>query len=266
MNDPDIRGLGVGDDEHGEGGAARRRLAKHDEAQPSWRRPRVLAVAVAVIAVACVAIGLLLATMLDHGPRSAAGVPSEETVVYRTIANLLEAGPNAQQPSHGAQMCFGVRDSAPPICSGPTVAEWSWEPGPNAITWDAAADTTWGEYLLTGTYEGGVFTLTEPPRSPTESDRRNMLHLTAGARREPGLTPARVNTIQHAVTAALVGANRRPLPEPGLISVHADDDQVVNVDVILDREGRLQTAMDVRYGAGWVRIWSMLTPVTDWRS
>lgn len=60
---------------------------------------------------------------------------------------------------HGPQLCVGViGTSDPPTCSGPGVASWDWDAAPHTTF----SGTTYGSYVLTGTFDGETFVLTEP--------------------------------------------------------------------------------------------------------
>ena len=73
---------------------------------------------------------------------------------FRVAATVL------QNKEHGPQICLSVALSLPPQCGGPDVAGWSWD----GLKHESAVSTTWGEYLITGTFDGHTFTLTEPPK------------------------------------------------------------------------------------------------------
>jgi hypothetical protein len=63
-----------------------------------------------------------------------------------------------ESPGHGPQLCHAVDESLPPQCSGLDIAGWDW----GAVEAQFVAGTTWGSYVLVGTYDGKAFTLTEP--------------------------------------------------------------------------------------------------------
>jgi len=71
---------------------------------------------------------------------------------FRYVGTVLES------PQHGPQICAFQALSYPPQCSGPDVVGWSWE-GLDATTVNR---TTWGDYVLIGTWDGRLH-LTEPP-------------------------------------------------------------------------------------------------------
>lgn len=79
-------------------------------------------------------------------------VPDAYDGRYRTFGTVLES------PEHGPQLCHVLAESLPPQCGGPEVADWDWE----AVEAESASGTTWGSYVLVGTFDGERFTLTEP--------------------------------------------------------------------------------------------------------
>ena len=92
------------------------------------------------------------------GPRPGAGpvnlVADGYAGRFRIAATVLE------DKHHGPQLCLAVEDSNPPQCDGPDVSGWAWD----SVTHESARRTTWGGYLLTGTFDGRTFTLTEPAK------------------------------------------------------------------------------------------------------
>ncbi len=61
----------------------------------------------------------------------------------------------------GPQLCLGgVAESYPPQCAGPPLLGWDWTTAPAR---QSANGVTWGEYAVTGTWDGTAFTLTRPP-------------------------------------------------------------------------------------------------------
>ncbi|HEY2949498.1 MAG TPA: hypothetical protein VGJ53_14075 [Micromonosporaceae bacterium] len=94
-------------------------------------------------------------------------VPAGYTGRFRIAAMVLE---NA---GHGPQVCIGafatdatVATSDPPLCGGPDVVGWSW----GGVPHESRNGTTWGGYVLVGTFDGARFTLTEPARPASSAD------------------------------------------------------------------------------------------------
>lgn len=87
----------------------------------------------------------------DRGPGAAATPDGQAYVADGTV---LDDGEQVV-------LCLGVvLQSLPPQCSGLPITNWSWD---DVADEETAADTTWGSYRVTGTYDDEVFTVTEPP-------------------------------------------------------------------------------------------------------
>jgi hypothetical protein len=180
-----------------------------------------------------------------------AGIPADTTAEpgdrYTTTATVIEA------PGHGPQLCTSVMESNPPQCGGGIeVVGWDWTGLDGSET---AEDTTWGEYVVIGTYDGERFTITEPPTpyvapEPTEPP--------------PATTPCPPGALcvsSGERTAADLESLRARLHDelaPLGSSVDGRAGQVF-MQVIVD-DG-LQAELDQRYGPGLVRVHALLTPV-----
>ncbi|MEO6510965.1 MAG: hypothetical protein ABIO16_08255, partial [Nocardioides sp.] len=58
----------------------------------------------------------------------------------------------------GPELCLGaVAESYPPQCGGPAVADFDF----GDVGAETAGGVTWGQYALTGTYDGTTFTVTD---------------------------------------------------------------------------------------------------------
>ena len=58
----------------------------------------------------------------------------------------------------GPELCLGaVAESYPPQCGGPQLADFDF----GDVGAEKAAGVTWGQYALTGTYDGTTFTVTD---------------------------------------------------------------------------------------------------------
>lgn len=75
---------------------------------------------------------------------------------YTTTATVLES------PEHGPQLCTSVMESYPPQCGlgSIEVVGWDWTVVDGS---EAEGGTTWGTYVVIGTYDGERFTITESP-------------------------------------------------------------------------------------------------------
>lgn len=109
-------------------------------------------IGIATVALAAGACGNQDATVTE-------GTPGPGTV-YTATGTVLEAADGVPQLCTG-----GVAESLPPQCSGVELVGWSWSDANGA---ESAGGTTWGEYTVTGTYDGERLTLTEPPTPPAD--------------------------------------------------------------------------------------------------
>ena len=83
-------------------------------------------------------------------------------VLVRGIGTVLDDG-------DGPELCLGpIMTSLPPQCGGPRLVGWDW----SGVEFEERAGTRWTgpEYVVTGTYDGTTFTLTEPPVRSDEYD------------------------------------------------------------------------------------------------
>lgn len=88
------------------------------------------------------------------------------------LVTVIDAG-------QGPEMCLGaVAESYPPQCGGPAVAGFAW----GDVGSEQAGGTTWGQYALTGTFDGTTFTVTDAIPAA--------LYDTAAAPETGGLEPA----------------------------------------------------------------------------
>jgi hypothetical protein len=107
------------------------------------------------LAVTCLA----LTACGDEPAGTAADPTAEPGDRYTTTVTVIEA------PGHGPQLCTSVMQSNPPQCGpgGIEVVGWDWTGLDGS---EAKGGTTWGEYVVIGTYDGEHFTITEPPSPP----------------------------------------------------------------------------------------------------
>lgn len=99
---------------------------------------------------------LLLLPLLLAGCASSPDVAAPQEVRHTGSGTVL------QSPEHGPHLCANVMDSLPPQCSGVPLAGFDWA----EVDDEASANgTTWGDYAVTGRWDGTTLTLTEPPRT-----------------------------------------------------------------------------------------------------
>lgn len=92
--------------------------------------------------------------------------PADYTGRFRVVGTVLE-DTGVEDGMHGPQLCAAVFQSLPPQCGGPDILGWDW----TGLGAESVGGTTWGDYVLTGTWDGTALTLTEPPRTGTDADR-----------------------------------------------------------------------------------------------
>jgi hypothetical protein len=93
----------------------------------------------------------------DEPPRQGTVPPPDADQLYEADTIVLE---KSEPPrAHGPELCFGgIALSLPPQCGGTPIANWDW----GAVEGEeSASGTTWGNYHVVGTYDDGVFTITE---------------------------------------------------------------------------------------------------------
>ena len=273
--------------------------------------------------IAAFVAALVFAGCGDGATQVPAGRGQEEPVddtIYAVTTTVLESG------DHGPQLCLGgVALSLPPQCGGPDIVNWDWDDAPAKETRNGV---TWGDYLVTGTYDGERFTLTAPPQTPEVATQMTSMDFTSPCPEPPsGWRPVdEAKTTDDSLSKTLQVADADPefaggwvdqSAAPGTndpkrlvlnLRFTADLDRherqvretwggalcitqarhsqlelraiqedlvdvgghlsssidvvrnVVEVTVILDRDGELQRDMDERYGTGVVVVDSALKP------
>lgn len=102
----------------------------------------------------------------DDDPTAGGGpsTPVPTTAAPAGPARYQATGTVLESPAHGPELCFAVQESLPPQCGGLPLAGWDWAAVEGE---EAAGGTTWGDYRVTGTYDGTTFTVTDPPVAAT---------------------------------------------------------------------------------------------------
>lgn len=121
---------------------------------------------------------------------------------YRASGTVLES------PEHGPQLCYAVMTSLPPQCGGIDLVGWDWAAVDGE---ESVGGTTWGEYQVTGTWDGSRLTLTEPPAPPSSEQRETPSFDTPCPEPAGGwqvVDPALTTT--ESLDAAVAAANARP--------------------------------------------------------
>lgn len=101
----------------------------------------------------------------DQAAPRQGSTPTEPPARYTSTVTVLE------NPHHGPELCVSVvLESYPPQCGGVPVEGWDW----SSVEFEHAIGVSWGEYTVTGTFDGERLTLTEPARPPkTEAPPEN---------------------------------------------------------------------------------------------
>jgi hypothetical protein len=127
-------------------------------AEPPWHgsRPSGMSSAAGGYRLAWLAVTCLALTACGDQPGGTAADPTAEPGDrYTTTAYVLEA------QDHGPQLCWILMHTNPPQChEGIEVVGWDWTGLDGS---EAFEGTTWGQYVVIGTYDGTRFTVTEPP-------------------------------------------------------------------------------------------------------
>ena len=105
---------------------------------------------------------LLAACGGDTSVSTGDGSRDDDTIYTASSATVLESR------DHGPQLCLGgVQESLPPQCGGPDIVGWDWG---DVDDEESVSGVTWGEYSVTGTWDGERLTLTEKPAPPVRHD------------------------------------------------------------------------------------------------
>ena len=174
-------------------------------------------------------------------PTEVPAAPGE--VRTRGVVTVLDDGSRPE-------VCLGpVAESYPPQCSGPPLVGWDWRAQRGgAVDYEQASGVRWGQYALTGRWDGKSFTLTTAvPAAQHEPP-------TEGEQSLPEPEPVDASTLEE--IAADLGRDL-----PGAQTSYAMDGRV-HADVVYD-DGSLQQWVDARYGAGVVVVTSALVDAPD---
>jgi hypothetical protein len=95
------------------------------------------------------------ASPTETGGGAVSLVPDGYDGRFRFVGTVLES------PEHGPQLCSFVATSLPPQCSGPDVVDWTWQ----GLEAESVNGTTWGSYVVVGTWDGARLHRSEPARA-----------------------------------------------------------------------------------------------------
>ncbi|ONK14871.1 hypothetical protein [Streptomyces sp. MP131-18] len=179
----------------------------------------------------------------DSSPEPPADGGGQDGAQYQVSGAVLQSGDGEPM------LCSGLMESMPPQCgTGLPVEGWDW----NAVESESAADTTWGHYVVTGTWDGERFTLTEPPETEAPDG-------VAPAPEEPEVPPADRSPEELAEVQQSLMAE---YPDD-VLSAHVDEEsRVVRADVVADTP-ELRQSLAEDFGEGTVVPEGWLRPVTD---
>jgi hypothetical protein len=163
--------------------------------------------------------------------QTVAGDSASPSDRYRTRGTVLAS------PDHGPQLCRIVAQSYPPQCGGPDLVGWDWTEVDGE---ESVLGTTWGDYEVTGTWDGERLTLTAPPASATSLPTEEPDVSTPCPEPDGGwavVDPA--TTSDASLTAVTDAARTRPdfaglwwdQPISGSVATNDPTDLVVNVRV-----------------------------------
>jgi hypothetical protein len=183
-------------------------------AQPAAGASRIGVAVVLCAACGSLSVGSAVMPTRSAVTPSATGTSSSPAA---TDANLVEAGYAGrfraagtvlEDRTGGPRLCLGaVLASLPPGCGGPRIIGWSWA----TVVHESASGVHWGSYDVVGRYDGTVFTLTEPAKSPTPASPSPSGALLATPCPAPagGWRPIDPATTTNATLTASVGLARR---------------------------------------------------------
>lgn len=183
----------------------------------------------------------------DGGGPSPAAAPSAVPaapgeVGTRGAVTVLDDG-------SGPALCLGpIAESFPPQCGGPPLVDWDWK-AQLPDTYQQASGVTWGEYAVTGRWDGESLTVT---------------HAVPAAQVQPHVDDPTPTTepegrVDQGTLERIVRELGRDLP--GAQSSYVADGRA-HVDALYD-DGSLQQWADRTYGAGTVVVTTLLVDVPD---
>lgn len=178
-----------------------------------------------------------------------ADTPGSGVSAFRSPAaagEVMGQGTVLQVGDAPPEFCLGgVRESYPPQCDGPVIADWDWTLAEQSET---ASGVTWGTYAVTGTWDGSVFTRTGRPTPLSLYDGMPFEDPVAG--RQGTNDQQELERIQRQIYFDYQGFTATAGIENGFVIV----------TVIYD-DGTFQARMDGEYGADVVVVLSALQAV-----
>jgi hypothetical protein len=121
-----------------------------------------------------IAAGLALVMLAACGDPTGGGVAGKPTGPETPADIRTEPDPDLKVRGYGLvydpgdeapELCLGaVNDTLPPRCGGPRIEGWDWDAVPDE---ESHGDARWGEYEVTGYYDGSTFRVVDA-RVPPE--------------------------------------------------------------------------------------------------
>ncbi|WP_244931674.1 hypothetical protein [Nocardioides sp. W7] len=154
------------------------------------------------------ALALLLLPLAACGTEQGAEPPAAEPVGEELLTTSYPV--TVIDDGDGAELCLGaVGFSLPPQCDGPRLVGWDW--ADHAGRFEEAGGTRWGEFVVTGTYDGETMTPTEVVAAAVAEERPeiDVSALSASPCPEPaGGWPVHPDADQQTVSRAFAAARR----------------------------------------------------------
>ncbi len=173
-------------------------------------------------------------------PRGIPAAPGQ--VSSRGAVTVLDDG-------GGPEACLGpVAESFPPQCGGPPLAGWDWK-GQLPDSYQQAAGVVWGEYSVTGRWDGETLSVTGAVPAAQAQPPVD----------DPGPAPPPADPTDQATLERIVRELGRELP--GAQASYVADGRA-HVDVVYD-DGSLQDWTDRTHGTGTVVVTPMLVDVPE---
>ncbi|WP_157930753.1 hypothetical protein [Glycomyces xiaoerkulensis] len=184
----------------------------------------------------------------DDRPAGGPGPNGSGATVYQGALTVIET------PDHGPQLAGALAESYPPQGGGLDVEGWDWD----EVEHESSQGTSWGDYLVTGTFDGEAFVLTEDPVHADEVDMADYPHLQYT---EPDIDPPAEELGAEELDGVYGDLSER---FPALVlGGWVDQDQPVAVVEVVLVTPELAEHVQRSYPEGAVVLVPMLEPVSE---
>jgi hypothetical protein len=188
------------------------------------------------------ALLVLTACGSDGGATATDPSAAKPTQVPAASGPVHTAGLVTVMDTGTPEACLGpVAESYPPQCSGPELVDWDW--ADQRGMFEEESDVRWGQFALTGTWDGTRLAATEAIPAALYDAR-------------PTEDPSYPEPAKHLDEAGLEKVRGEVEDLPGAQGAYVDGPRVL-VDVTYD-DGSVQDWADTAYGEGVVVVHSML--------